>query len=42
MRTKINWGFVLLAWMMIEMLGIILIKPGPLTSLGIEVMTLMR
>jgi hypothetical protein len=42
MRAKINWGFVFIAWLMIEMVGIILITPGPLTSLAIEAMVRMR
>jgi hypothetical protein len=42
MRTKINWGFVFIAWLMIEMLGIILITPGPVASLAIEAMEWMR
>jgi hypothetical protein len=40
--TKINWGFVFIAWLLIEMAGIVLITPGPLTSLAIEMMVWMR
>lgn len=42
MRTKINWGYVFIVWLIIEMLGIILITPGPVASLAIEVMVWMR
>jgi hypothetical protein len=42
MRTKINWGFVFITWLMIEMVGIILIIPGPVASLAIEAMVWMR
>ena len=42
MRTKINWGFVFITWLMIEMVGIILITPGPAVSLAIEAMMWMR
>ena len=42
MRTKINWGYVFIAWLMIEMIGVILITPGPATGLVIEIMSGMR
>jgi len=37
MPTKINWGFVFIVWLLLEMLGIILITPGPLMSLILAV-----
>jgi hypothetical protein len=42
MRVKINWGFVLLAWLIIEMVGIILITPGPLINLAIDAMVFFK
>jgi len=36
MLKKINLGFVFIAWLIIEMVGIVLITPGPLVSLLIN------
>ena len=36
MLKKINLGFVFIAWLIIEMVGIVLITPGPLVSLLID------
>jgi hypothetical protein len=42
MRTKINWGAVFITWLLLEMVGIILLLPGPATLLVVEIMIWMR